>query len=327
MPSIMSLGRLSVAIVLLRRAHQKAETHMRAARFHSYGAPSVLVVEDAPEPHAGEGSVRIKVHATSVNPIDVVLRAGHLAQILPLALPAIPGRDAVGVVDEVGLGVTDTNVGDVVFGLGGVSDTTAEFAVLSAWSTVPENWSTAQAAAAGLASVTAAAALEALGDLNGRTLLIEGASGAVGGAAAAFALAAGATVIGTGRESNHPHLESLGVLATTYGPGLAERVAGLSPGGVDAALHSAPSDSLPDLLSIVRDTSQVVTVIDSQGAAHLGLQKVDARNDSALLRYAAAIGRDGRYTPRVDHELQLADIVEAHTLAENGNGKVVITQP
>ena len=300
---------------------------MRAARFHSYGAPDVLVVEDAPEPHASERSVRIKVHATSVNPIDILLRAGHLAQFLPLALPAIPGRDAVGVVDEVGPGVTDTQVGDTVFGLGGVSDTTAEFAVLTAWSTVPEIWSTAQAAAAGLASVTAAGALEALGDLNGRTLLVEGASGAVGSAAAAFALAAGATVIGTGRESNHPHLKSLGVLATTYGPGLADRVAVLAPGGVDAAVHSAPSDSLPALLSIVGDTSQVVTVIDDEGAAQLGLKKVDARNDSALLRYAAALGRDGLYTPRVDHELSVADIVEAHTLAENRKGKVVVTQP
>lgn len=300
---------------------------MRTARFHSYGAPDVLVIEDAPEPHAGEGSVRIKVHATSVNPIDVLLRAGHLQQFLPLTLPAIPGRDAVGVVDEVGAGVTDTQIGDIVFGLGGISDTSAEFAVLTAWSSVPEGWSTAQAAAAGLASATAAAVVEALGNLNGRTLLIEGASGAVGSAAAAFARAAGATVIGTGRVSNHPYLESLGVLPTTYGQGLADRVAALAPGGVDAALHSAPSDSLPDLFRIVGDTSQVVTVIDHEGAARLGVRSVSARNDSALLRYAAALGRKGLYTPRVDHVFPLVDVVEAHAVAESGSGKVVITQP
>ncbi|KQQ03813.1 MULTISPECIES: alcohol dehydrogenase catalytic domain-containing protein [unclassified Rathayibacter] len=298
---------------------------MRAARFHAYGAPDVLVIEEAPDPHAGDGSVRIQVQATSVNPIDVLLRAGRLVQFLPLALPAVPGRDAVGVVDEVGAGVTGTQIGDVVFGLGGVSDTTAEFAVLTAWSAVPAGWSTAQAGAAGLASATAAAALEALGDLTGRTLLIEGATGAVGSAAAAFALAAGATVIGTGREANHPHLEALGVLPTTYGPGLAERVAVLAPGGVDAALHSAPSTSLPDLLRIVGDPSRVVTVVDGEGAARLGVVKVDARNDSALLRFAAALGRDGLYKPRVDHELALADIAVAHTLAENGGGKVVVT--
>lgn len=300
---------------------------MRAVRFHSYGSPNVLVSEDAPEPHAAEGSVRIKVHATSVNPIDVMIRAGRLTQFLPLTLPGIPGRDAAGVVDEVGPGVTDAQVGDVVFGLGGISDTTAEFAVLTAWAAVPERWSTAQAAAAGLASATAASGIEALGDLRGKTFLIEGASGAVGSAAAAFALAAGAIVIGTGRESNHPYLEAVGIIPTTYGPGLAERVALLAPGGVDAALHAAPSDSLSDLLSIVRDTSLVVTVVDDQGAAQLGLRKVDARNDSALLRYAAELGQDGLYTPLVNHELSVADVIEAHTLAENGSGKVVITQP
>lgn len=299
---------------------------MRAARFHSYGASNVLVIEDAPEPHAGEGSVRIKVHATSVNPIDVLLRAGHLSPVLPLSLPAIPGRDAAGVVDEVGPGVSDTQVGDIVFGLGGISDTTAEFAVLTAWSPVPDGWTTAQAAAAGLGSATAAAVIEELGDLNGKTFLVEGASGAVGSAAAAFALAAGATVVGTGRESNHPYLKSLGVIPTTYGRGLAGRVQALAPGGVDAALHSAPSDSLPDLLTIVGDASRLVTVIDHEGAARLGVKSVSARNDSALLRYAAALGQDGLYTPRVEHELPLENIIEAHTLAEEGSGKVVITQ-
>lgn len=303
---------------------------MRAARYHSYGTPDVLVVEDAPEPHAGENSIRIAVRATSVNQIDVFLRAGYLAHVLPLDLPAVPGMDAVGVVDEVGPGVADTEVGDVVFGLnGGVSDTTAEFAVLTAWSAVPEQWTMAQAAAAGLAGATAATAIEALGDLEGATVLIEGASGAVGSAAAAFALAAGATVIGTGSRSGFPKLEAIGVLPTTYGPGLAERVAALAPGGVDAALHSAPapSNSLPDIVAIVGNAARVVTVLGGQEAAQLGATSVTARHDSTLLRDAAALGQAGHWTPRVDHEFPLADIVGAHTAAESNSGKVIVTQP
>jgi len=298
---------------------------MRAARFHSYGAPDVLVIEDAPEPHAGEGSVRIAVRAVSVNPIDVLLRAGRLAEFLPLDLPAIPGRDAVGVVDEVGAGVTDARVGDVVFGLGGVSDTTAEFAVLTAWAHVPEQWSTAQAAAAGLAGATAAAAVEELGDLKGATLLIEGASGAVGSAVAAFALAAGATVIGTGREGNHAALRAIGVIPTTYGDDLASRVAALAPDGVDAAVHSAPSNSLGDLVAIVGDASRVVTVVDHQGAAQYGALQVNARNESALLRRAAALGTTGGWTPDADREFALADIADAHAAAESSSGKIVVT--
>lgn len=153
---------------------------MLAARYHRYGTPDVLVVEDAPEPHASTNSVRIRVQAASVNPIDYLLRAGHLREALPLDLPAIPGRDAVGVVDEVGLAVDDVHVGDMVFGLGGVSDTTAQYAVLTAWSRTPSTWSVEQAAAAGLASATAAEVIAALGTLDGQTLLVEGASGAVG---------------------------------------------------------------------------------------------------------------------------------------------------
>jgi NADPH:quinone reductase-like Zn-dependent oxidoreductase len=303
---------------------------VRAARYHSYGTPDVLVVEDAPEPHAGGSSIRIAVRATSVNQIDVLLRAGHLAQVLPLDLPAVPGMDAAGVVDEVGPSVTDTEVGDVVFGLnGGVSDTTAEFAVLTAWSAVPEQWTMAQAASAGLAGATAATAIEALGDLGGATVLIEGASGAVGGAAAAFALAAGAIVIGTGSKSSFPKLEAMGVLPTIYGPGLAERVAALAPDGVDAALHAAPSpsNSLPDIVTIVGNAARVVTVLGAQEAARLGATSVIARHDSALLRDAAALGQAGLWTPRVDREFPLADIIDAHTAAERGNGKVIITQP
>jgi NADPH:quinone reductase-like Zn-dependent oxidoreductase len=305
---------------------------VRAARYHSYGAPDVLVVEDAPEPHAGKNSIRIAVRATSVNQIDVMLRAGLLTQVLPLDLPAVPGMDAVGVVDEVGPGVTNTDIGDVVFGLGdGVSDTTAEFAVLTAWSAVPDQWTTAQAAAAGLAGATAATAIEALGDLEGTTVLIEGASGAVGTAAAAFALAAGATVIGTGRKSSFPDLEAMGVIPTTYGPGLADRVASLAPGGVHAALHSvtatATSKSLPDIVTIVGNAARVVTVLGAQEAAQLGAKSVVARHDSALLRRAAELGKAGLWMPRIDHEFPLADIVDAHTAAESSRGKVIVTQP
>ena len=300
---------------------------MQAARYHRYGDPHVLVVEDAPEPHAVAGTVRIRVLATSVNPIDYLLRAGHLSDVLPLDLPAIPGRDAAGVVDEVGPGVEGTRVGDVVFGLGGVSDTTAQHAVLTAWSETPSNWSIEQAAAAGLASVTAGEVIAALGSLDGQTLLVEGASGAVGSAVATFARNAGATVIGTGRPSNHNYLTGLGIRATTYGPGLAERVAALAPAGVDAAVHAAPSPSLPDLLDIVGDPDLVVTVVDGEGARRLGVRLVSARNDSDLLKHAADLGERGMYTPRVDRVLALADIAEAHTAAERGSGKIVVTLP
>ncbi|NEE39681.1 alcohol dehydrogenase catalytic domain-containing protein, partial [Streptomyces sp. SID7982] len=93
---------------------------MRAARYHEYGPADVIVIDDVPEPHAGPGEIRIRVAAAGVNPIDWKLRSGEVRAYFPVEFPAIPGRDAAGVVDEVGDGVSDVTVGDKVFGLGGI---------------------------------------------------------------------------------------------------------------------------------------------------------------------------------------------------------------
>ncbi len=91
------------------------------------------MIEQAPDPHPGPGEIRVRATAAGVNPIDWKLRTGALRQLIPLALPAVPGRDAVGVVDEIGAGVQGVSIGDRVFSLGGVTGATAELAVLSAW--------------------------------------------------------------------------------------------------------------------------------------------------------------------------------------------------
>jgi NADPH:quinone reductase-like Zn-dependent oxidoreductase len=80
-------------------------------------------------------------------------------------------------------------------------------------------------------------------------------------------------------------------------------------------------------VAIVGNAARVVTVLGGQEAAQLGATSVTARHDSALLRDAAALGRAGLWTPRVDHEFPLADIIDAHTTAEGNTGKVIVTQP
>ncbi|MBA3529535.1 MAG: hypothetical protein H0T91_09555 [Propionibacteriaceae bacterium] len=75
---------------------------MLAAQFRSYGGPEVLEIDEAWEPHAGPGQVRITVRAASINPVDWKVRAGFMADFSPLTFPAICGSDAAGVVDEFG---------------------------------------------------------------------------------------------------------------------------------------------------------------------------------------------------------------------------------
>uniref|UniRef100_A0AAU3GK94 NADP-dependent oxidoreductase n=1 Tax=Streptomyces sp. NBC_01401 TaxID=2903854 RepID=A0AAU3GK94_9ACTN len=300
---------------------------MRAARYHGYGPADVLVIEDVEEPHAGPGAIRIEVTAASVNPVDWKLRSGEVRAHFPVDFPAIPGRDAAGVVDEVGEGVTGVTVGDRVFGLGGVWGASAQYAVLTAWAPVPQPWTLEQAAGAGLAVATAGRGLNALGDLSGCTLLIEGAAGGVGSAAVAMAAARGATVIGTSSAGKHAYLCTLGALPTTYGQGLADRVRELAPAGVDAVLDAAASGSLPDLVTIAGDADRVVTVADTVRAEQLGVRHLYAENDSAVLADGAALGSQGKYTPYLAATYPLDKIAQAHQEAERGHtqGKIVIT--
>ncbi|MEU9339038.1 NADP-dependent oxidoreductase [Streptomyces sp. NPDC048290] len=299
---------------------------MRAARFHQYGGAEGLVIEQAPDPHPGPAEIRIRTTAASVNPIDWKLRAGALRQLIPVELPAIPGRDAVGVVDEIGAGVRGVSIGDRVFGLGGITGATAELLVLSAWAHAPDTWTDEQAAGAALASVTAMRGLAALGPLSGRTLLIEGAAGGVGSAAVEIAVAQGATVIGTASERNHAFLTSLGALPTTYGPGLAQRLTALAPHGIDITLDTAASGSLDDLVALTGDPTRVATIADQARGQRLGTHVVHAENDSALLTTAAELGRKGSYTPHIEATYPLERIADAHTRAEHGRtrGKLVI---
>lgn len=297
---------------------------MRAARFHSYGGPGVLTVEDAPEPHAGPAEIRIQVAATSVNPLDWKIRSGALAEVMPVGLPAIPGSDAVGVVDQVGAEVDGVWAGDLVFGLTRAG--AAEFAVLPYWAPVPGTWSIEEAAAAGLVAATALAGLAPLGDLAGRTVLIEGASGGVGSAAAQCAIARGATVIGTASAANHDYLRAIGAIPLSYGEGLAERVAAITGGGVDAALDTAGSGSLAAIVALTGDPARVVTVAD-YGAPALGVTLADPLVDAAAnLAEASRLGQAGAYVPRVGAVHDLSRITDAHAAAESGRtgGKIVV---
>ena len=98
---------------------------MRAAVYSRTGDPAdVLSVAEVEEPHAGAGEIRVAVRASGVNPIDWKVRGG----MMPVDLPKIDGREAAGVVDEVGDGVRGVAEGDEVFGLG--SGAAAEHTVL-----------------------------------------------------------------------------------------------------------------------------------------------------------------------------------------------------
>ncbi|MFE4369069.1 NADP-dependent oxidoreductase [Streptomyces sp. NPDC056835] len=296
---------------------------MLAVEYAEYGDPSVLGVATMPEPHAGPGQVRIAVYAAGVNPVDWKTRSGELKHLMPRKLPAIPGKEAAGVVDEVGEGVDAVAVGDEVFGLG--TATAAQFAVLDHFAPKPASLDWSQAGGLAFVSETAARALEILDPSPGQTLLIDGAAGGVGSAAAQFALADGVAVIGTAGESNHAYLRSLGAEPTTYGPGLPERVAALAPNGVDAALDTVGKGSLPDLVAITGSADRVVTVADLSAAEH-GVRFTTKASAFDALAKAARLADEGKFDVRIAAEFTLADAAKAHEISQGGHvmGKVIL---
>ncbi|QKV69168.1 NADP-dependent oxidoreductase [Streptomyces harbinensis] len=299
---------------------------MRALTYTDYGDPSVLRVTDQPEPHAGPGQVRIAVHAAAVNPIDWKIRRGLFDDTSPLAFPAIPGSDASGVVDEVGPGVAGVSVGDEVFGSG--RSASAQYAVLDHYTVKPPELTWEQASGLPMATETARRALGLLGLRAGQTLLIEGAAGGTGSAAAQFAIADGLTVIGTASDRNQDYLRSLGVRPTTYGTGLKDRVARLAPDGVDGVFDTAGSGSLPELIEIAGDPGRVVTIADFS-APQYGARVTSAMSDDPAydaLPRAAELAREGRFTVAIDSEYPLDAGAKAHERSEGGHvrGKIVL---
>ncbi|HEV7976233.1 NADP-dependent oxidoreductase [Amycolatopsis sp.] len=305
---------------------------MFALQFTEYGPPEVLTVGEAAEPHAGPGEIRIAVKAASVNPADRTIRSGVMKEVFPVEFPYLSGLDASGVVDEVGEGVEDVEIGDAVFGLtrGGAA---AEFAVLEAWAAKPGALSWEQAAGVGAVVETATRVFDMLGVTAGKTLLIEGAAGGVGSAAVQLAVALGATVLGTASEANHEFLAVLGAVPTTYGPGLVERVAALAPQGVDLVLDAAGSGSLPDLIKIAGNAHDVVTIADFT-AAERGARMTHTADSSgytkrgfAGLAVAATLAEEGRFTVPVHAVFPLEKAADAHELSATGHvrGKIVLT--
>ena len=297
---------------------------MKALQYREYGAPDVLEVADADEPHARPGTVRIAVKAASVNPIDWKARQGLLSKE-PLDAPVIAGYDGAGVVDEVGDGVDGVAVGDEVFGLG--SATQAEHAVLEAWAVKPAAMSWTEAAALPVAFETAARAFDLVGVGDGTTVVVDGAAGGVGSAAVQLGVARGATVIGTASEGNHDYLRSIGASPTTYGDGLAERVAELAPQGVDAGFDTAGKGSVATLIEIVGDPQKVVTIADFSAGA-LGAHVTGGRSPRAadFLAEAASLYEQGKLEVTVAKTFPLADAAEAHRESQGGHvrGKLVL---
>jgi NADPH:quinone reductase-like Zn-dependent oxidoreductase len=306
---------------------------MKAVRIHEYGDASVLRFEEAPRPVCGAEDVLIRVVGSSVNPVDWKIRRGYLKEMIPYAMPIIPGWDVSGVVEEIGAKVSRFQVGDAVYSRPDITrdGTYAEWIAVreSEVAFKPRTVSHISAAVLPLAGITAWEGLVNVGKVaSGQRVLIHAAAGGVGSLAVQIAKAHGAHVIGTGSGANRALIESLGadefvdyrttalrdavrdvdlVLDTMGGETQEASWAVMAPGGL--------------LVSMVSNPAEAVTQWPQLRAAFIFIGP-----DAPVLERLAALVDAGKVRPVIGAEFALHDIRKAHALSEAGHvrGKIAL---
>jgi len=265
----------------------------------------------------------------------VLTRAGVLASMTPhLTPPLVLGWDLAGVVETAGggFGVGQRVVGMVPWFATGVGTYAELVAVDPGWLVpLPDGVDDVTGAALPLNALTASHALDLVGVMAGQTLLVTGASGAVGGYAVQLAAAAGARVLAVASAGDEDHVRSLGakeVLARAEPAALVAAAREAAGGGLDAVLDAAPVG--PPLIAAVRDHGVFITVLDFQlPATERGIRvgKVSATPDAPRLGRLVAALAAGDLTTRVAASLPLEQAAQAHERAAAGGlrGKIVLT--
>ncbi len=303
---------------------------MRAALLHGYGSPDLFRIDTIPEPVPGPGQIRVRVAAAGVNPVDIKARRGELPW-LPLTFPARLGGDVAGVVDGVGDGVCDFQIGDRVMGMlnptidGAYAEKTVFYA--AAFAHVPDGLDLVDAAALPIGVLTGTQLVEqGLGEVAGKKVLVTGAGGSTGRAAVMAALDAGAIVTAGVRDSSRDAVRDLPVAA----------IVDLSDG---KALEAAgPFDCMADtigeaaerLFAYVKPDGIVASVAVPApnppiGATQRFTTLVVSFDRARLERFARELGSKNRRMP-IARKLPLAEVAQAHRLMEQGGlgGKVVL---
>ena len=186
---------------------------MKAVRIQRFGSAEVISIDEVPKPEPGSGEVIVRIKAAGVGPWDAMIRRGE--SVLPQPLPLTLGSDLSGVVDSIGVGVEEFNIGDEVFGVTNERFTGAyaEYAVAKATMLAPKPKivNHVHAASVPVVAVTAWQMIFDFAQLSsGQSVLVHGGAGNVGGYAVQLAKRAGAVVIATASVENDSYVRRLG---------------------------------------------------------------------------------------------------------------------
>lgn len=273
---------------------------MHAYAIDAYKGP--LTLHQLPEPVAGPGEVLVSIAASSVNPIDVKVRAGAFKVILPYSMPLVLGHDFAGTIIAVGSGVTGFKPGDEIFACAGGDriGTFAEKIAIAATDIAlkPVSVDMLEAAALPLVALTAWQVLVERAQIKpGQRILIHAGSGGVGTVAIQLAKHLGAFVAATVGTDNIELAKELGadVVIDYRKEAFEERVADF-----DVVLHSLDADILDRSLKILKSGGKLISISgppDPAFAAAIGANWIIRQ---ILLLGSAKIRRKARQR-RIDY--------------------------
>lgn len=306
---------------------------MKAIRIHEYGGPEVLSIDEVPMPEPGKDEVLVRVHATSVNPVDWKIREGLRKEKFPSKLPLTIGWDVSGVVEQVGEKVSNFRKGDEVYGR---PDPTkngayAEYIVVKAslLSIKPLGIGHTEAAAVPLAGLTAWQGLFDHGLLKeGQKVLIHAAAGGVGSYAVQFAKSKGAYVIGTASDQDIEFLKRLGAdEVIDYNMESFET----RLNDIDLVLDTIGGDTQLKSIEVLKPDGRLITTLAAEFVTEAKAKNVHliayvVQSIPAQLAEIAKMIDAGKVKPIIDQVLPFTDARKAHMSIEEGHtrGKIVL---
>jgi NADPH:quinone reductase-like Zn-dependent oxidoreductase len=327
---------------------------MKAIRYHTYGSPDVLTLQDVALPVVGDDDVLVRVRAASVNPLD-----WHFMRGVPQAMRVTAGlrrprghglgADLAGHVEAVGRNVSRLKPGDEVSGCYDVTSTgigtLAEYAAVSQELAVlrkPAGLTFGEAASVPMAALTALQGLRDKGRLRpGQRVLINGAAGGVGTFAVQLAKALGAEVTGVCSGGNVELVRSLGADEVID---YAKEDFVRDGRRYDVILDNAGSRSLAECRRVLAPTG-IYLANSGSGRGWLGplgravkvsvlspfvrqtLLTFLVRSKQEDLAFVHELIEAGKVTPVIDRTYPLSEAAEAIRHLEEGHakGKIVIT--
>ncbi|MFI7343722.1 NADP-dependent oxidoreductase [Streptomyces sp. NPDC050085] len=329
-------------------------------KYGTKGAGTGVRAAERPAPQMGADDVLVKIHAASVNPLDLRLRDGAFKTFLPYELPLVLGNDLAGEVVGVGSAVTRFTVGDEVFARPD-KDRIGAFAELIAvhqddLAPKPATLTMAEAASLPLVALTAWQVLVERARVQpGQKVLVHAGAGGLGSIAVQLAKALGAHVAATASGAKADLVEELGadvvvdhrtqdfvtvldhdydvVLDSLGGDNLARSLQVLKPGGLAVSVAGPPDPAFARELGlnpVLRVVMSALSFTIRRRAKRLGVRYTFhfMRASGVQLRELTPLIDDGRIRPVVDRVFPFDETPQALEYVEKGRakaGKVVIT--